>query len=146
MKHLLNETGVNLGNFGPLFYNNMISFPLLMFFAVILNEIPSLLNFNFSDQTGFFLFVALIVDGPFIAFSSFWCIKTTSATTYSVIGSLNKIPLSVLGELFFNQQMSFMGRIGVFVVVLGGIVYSFEKKEKKSEKKEIEKKEVNELV
>ena len=112
MKHLLNETGVNLGNFGPLFYNNLISFPLLFFFAGILNEIPSLLKFNFSDQIGLFLFIGLILDGPFIAFSSFWCIKVTSATTYSIIGSLNKIPLSILGELFFHQQMSFMGRIG----------------------------------
>lgn len=69
------------------------------------------------------IFGLLIFNGSLIAFSSFWCVRSTSATTYSVIGSLNKIPLSILGEYLFQEPLTNYGRIGVFIVVSGGLIY-----------------------
>lgn len=71
------------------------------------------------------MFVLLILDGAMIGFTSFWCIRSTSATTFSVIGSLNKIPLSVIGEILFREPTTYWGRIGVILVVLGGLIYGF---------------------
>ena len=35
-----------------------------------------------------------------------WCIGTTSATTYAIIGSLNKVPIALLGYLMFQTAIS----------------------------------------
>lgn len=44
MKYALSRSGTNLGNFGPLFYNNLISTPILLVFALFLGEMSDLFN------------------------------------------------------------------------------------------------------
>ncbi|AES93597.2 GDP-mannose transporter GONST2 [Medicago truncatula] len=46
------------------------------------------------------------VLGLAISFTSMWFLHQTGATTYSLVGSLNKIPLSVAGILLFKVPTS----------------------------------------
>lgn len=93
-----------------------------------------------TNTYGLSIFGLLIFNGSLIAFSSFWCVRSTSATTYSVIGSLNKIPLSILGEFLFKEPLTNYGRLGVLVVVIGGLIYGLfsSKPVKKNPKKDEE--------
>jgi hypothetical protein len=79
------------------------------------------------------------VSGFLISVCSFWAIKTTSATTYSIVGTLNKIPLTIIGFLFFGAPTNLTGTISIAIgsnltlkhlISLGlggGILYTWEK-------------------
>ncbi len=41
--------------------------------------------------------------GVFLSFATLWCVGSTSATTYAVVGTLNKVPTTILGVLIFHR-------------------------------------------
>ncbi len=51
-----------------------------------------------------FCFIAFSgVVGILLSFSSLWCVSSTSATTYAIVGTLNKVPVTVLGAVIFHR-------------------------------------------
>ena len=64
---------------------------------------------------------ALLAFG--ISFASLWFLSTTTATTFGLVGSLNKIPLAVIGLLGFNQPWSMPNVASIGVGLLAGIVF-----------------------
>jgi GDP-mannose transporter len=38
-----------------------------------------------------------------ISYASAWCVRTTSSTTYSMVGNLNKLPIAISGLVFFGD-------------------------------------------
>lgn len=90
-----------------------------------------------STSEGFWIFILLLFDGSIISFASFWCIRSTSPTTYSVIGSLNKIPIALFGALFFENEISFWSIFAVMLTILGGLLYSIGPKEFRSQQEKI---------
>lgn len=81
------------------------------------------------------------VSSFLISVCSFWAVKATSPTTYryeinsisilinyfSIVGTLNKIPLTVLGIVFFSAPISNLGGVSIAIGLSGGILYSYEK-------------------
>jgi len=63
----------------------------------------------------------------FLSLTSFWAVRVTSPTTYSVVGSLNKIPLAILGYLFFESNMSTLGMLSVGVGLGSAFLYTYAK-------------------
>ncbi|KAH0976541.1 hypothetical protein GBA52_026260 [Prunus armeniaca] len=53
-------------------------------------------------------------SGLAISFTSMWFLHQTGATTYSLVGSLNKIPLSVAGILLFKVPTSLENSASIF--------------------------------
>jgi GDP-mannose transporter len=58
-----------------------------------------------------------------ISFASLWFLSTTTATTYSLVGSLNKIPVAILGLVAFNVPWSAENLASVLVGLVAGIVF-----------------------
>jgi GDP-mannose transporter len=52
-----------------------------------------------------------------------WFMSTTTATTFSLVGSLNKIPIAVLGMLLFNAPMNMNNILSVSVGLLAGVIF-----------------------
>ena len=77
--------------FGMVYYNNLISAALLLPFCVAKGEIiafydPSIMTHEFilwNCVAGFL--------GFFLNFASLWCVSSTSATTYAVVGTSRSI-------------------------------------------------------
>ena len=44
--------------------------------------------------------------GFLLNFAQLWCIGATSATTYAIVGSLNKIPITVVGHMIFKTKIT----------------------------------------
>ena len=44
--------------------------------------------------------------GFFLNFAQLWCVGATSATTYAIIGSLNKIPITIFGHFIFKTAIT----------------------------------------
>eukprot|EP00756_Hemistasia_phaeocysticola_P012056 Hpha_TRINITY_DN15170_c3_g13::TRINITY_DN15170_c3_g13_i1::g.129086::m.129086/K15356/VRG4, GONST1; GDP-mannose transporter len=125
MKGLLNDVQKVLGRWGPVFYNNLLSLPILVgpTLATMHGDGGWLVALNTADWWAKVWICAMCLLSPFMTMSTFWCISATSPTTYSVVGGMNKIPLSFLGMALFNQWPNVAGFVGIVVGVSGGFVY-----------------------
>ena len=55
------------------------------------------------------------------------CVDRTSATTYAVVGALNKIPISLFGWLLFGANITSQAGLFLCISLFGGILYSLGK-------------------
>jgi GDP-mannose transporter len=67
------------------------------------------------------------LSSVFISYSSAWCVRVTSSTTYSMVGALNKLPLAVSGLIFFNAPVTFGSVSAIALGFLAGLVYTYAK-------------------
>jgi len=121
---------IPLSKFGMVFYNNFLSLPLLLFISVAAGELSEIkaAHDRGSLNAYFFAFNAFAgAVGFFLNFASVWCISATSATTYAVVGALNKIPVTVLGVLLFDATVSREMAKYIALSFAGGFMYSYEK-------------------
>ena len=76
------------------------------------------------------VFSVMVISGlssVFISYSSAWCVRVTSSTTYSMVGALNKLPIALSGIIFFDAPAT-LGSIGaIFLGFISGIVYAVAK-------------------
>lgn len=59
--------------------------------------------------------------------ATIWCLERTSGSTYSIIGALNKIPIAIVGFIFFKTPTSHWGVAGICIGLLGGLVFTIAK-------------------
>jgi len=124
MKTLLGNVSSEIGRYGPVFYNNLLSLPFLLIpsFPVLPDMMTAIAAASFKAHL---CLVLMTVVGSGMTFATFWCMKVTSPTTYSVTGSLNKIPLAVLGIFIFNHWPTPVGILGILLALSGGMVYTW---------------------
>ena len=124
MKLLMGDVTKEIGKYGPVFYNNLLSLPFL--FLPAAPTLPSLINGIANGTAGMWFCVAgMVCVGGVMTFATFWCMRVTSPTTYAVTGSLNKIPLALLGIFVFGHHPSAMGWFGIAVALSGGMWYTW---------------------
>ena len=94
-----------------MFYNNLLSIPVLFFSSLLFEDWSSVnINLNFPEDRRNNIIIAMIFSGLssiFISYTSAWCVRTTSSTTYSMVGALNKLPPAISGLIFFNAPVTF---------------------------------------
>lgn len=82
-----------------------------------------------AEPFGFRLsFLLSGVLGTMISAASFWCVTATSGSTYSVIGTLNKVPVVVLGYFMFREPTTVYTWIGVAVSIIAGYLFTESKR------------------
>ncbi|KAF5205603.1 Gdp-mannose transporter like [Thalictrum thalictroides] len=83
--------------------NNALSLPFAIFLILLFGEWKYVYNVDVVRLPLFWVVAtASGLLGLAISFTSMWFLNQTSPTTYSLVGSLNKIPISVAGVLLFN--------------------------------------------
>ena len=111
-----------------IYYNNLLSFFILLPYCVYSGEIvraindPGLMTYKF-----FFVNVVCAFIGFYLNFASLWCVAATSATTYAIVGSLNKVPITVLGFIFFDTKMTTEGILFISLATCAGFLYAYSK-------------------
>lgn len=120
---------VKLSKFGMVFYNNVLCTAILIPVALVKDEVraliatPALLtNYGYVAANIFAGFV-----GFFLNFSSLHCVSVTGPTTYAILGSLNKVPVSILGYFLFDSAISAQEWFFIGVSMVGGFLYSYAK-------------------
>jgi len=122
-----------LTEFGLVFYNNFLALPTLFPIIYFSEEVCHLQQkvYGQTEVNASYGFMGTVfmsgICGLAISLTSFWAMKTTSPTTYSFVGSLNKIPLVLLGFLIFDTQITPYGGVGIFLGLIGGISYTYSK-------------------
>ncbi|KAJ7074903.1 hypothetical protein B0H15DRAFT_868505 [Mycena belliarum] len=133
MRKRIKVTGFS--DWDSMFYNNMLSIPILAVFSIIFEDWGSEnLARNFPEQTRHMLLFAIAFSGAAavgISYTTAWCIRTTSSTTYSMVGALNKLPVAASGMLFFGDAATFGSVSAVGVGFVAGILYAVAKNNQK---------------
>lgn len=118
----------NFRDWDTMFYNNLLSVPVLVFFSVLMEDWSSAsLAANFPAETRNALLFAMAVSGAaavFISYTTAWCVRTTSSTTFSMVGALNKLPVAASGMLFFGDAVTFPSVSAILLGFGAGLVYS----------------------
>ncbi|XP_047334590.1 GDP-mannose transporter GONST1-like [Impatiens glandulifera] len=124
----------NLNEFSMVLLNNTLSLPLGIVLIFVFNEVDYLSQTPLLRIPTFWLVMTLSgFLGLAISFTSMWFLHQTSATTYSLIGSLNKIPLSVAGILLFHVPTSLENSGSIFFGLVAGIFFAKAKMRGKSQ-------------
>ena len=121
------STNIKLPKFGMVFYNNLLSMVILSPLIVIMGEIPALLDPEVMTPSFIISNIAAGFLGFYLNFASLWCVSTTSATTYAIFGSLNKVPITVLGFFLFDAALTREGVWGIIIATCGGFLYAYSK-------------------
>ncbi|KAI8150228.1 hypothetical protein BJV82DRAFT_586367 [Fennellomyces sp. T-0311] len=121
----------NFKDFDTVYYNNLLSIPLLLIPSLVLEE-WSIANFdvNFPLEQRQPRIWAMIFSGASafgMSYASAWCVRVTSSTTYSMVGSLNKLPIAISGIVFFGDPATFSNVSAIMIGFLAGMVYSYAK-------------------
>ena len=114
----------SLSEFSMVYYNNLLSLPLMFLLAWYFGEIPGALQEPALGNPWFVCAATFSgVLGFGISFASLWFLSQTTATTYSLVGSLNKIPLAVLGILLFNTPTTISNLASIFLGLAAGVLF-----------------------
>ena len=121
------STSIKLPRFGMVYYNNLLSIALLLPICIYRDEFavfmdPQIMTLPFIASN-----IVAGVLGFYLNFASLWCVSANNATTYAVVGSLNKVPITVLGFLVFNAKMTSEGIVFIAMATAGGFLYAYSK-------------------
>ncbi|CAO1623722.1 unnamed protein product [Sympodiomycopsis kandeliae] len=125
---------IGFKDWDTMFYNNLLSLPILLAMSLLVeNWSTESWVTNFPPETRTRLVSAIIFSGAcavFIGYTTAWCVRTTSSTTYSMVGALNKLPLAVSGMIFFKDPPVTLGSTSAIGVGFGaGVVYTIAKQQ-----------------
>lgn len=106
------------------YYNNILSVPLLVILVFMFGEHLTLQD-DAALHSPTFLSVALVscMLGFSISYATLWFLSTTTATTYSLVGSLNKIPVAIIGIFAFQAPTTTANLASIAVGLLGGVLF-----------------------
>jgi len=119
---------VKLSKFGMVFYNNVLCTVFLLPVTLFNGEMNLFLNtevihtFDYAWKNAFAGFV-----GFFLNFASLNCVSNTGPTTYAIVGSLNKVPIAILGFYLFSSVITPQTWFFIAVSMCGGFLYSYAK-------------------
>ncbi|GAB5030030.1 gdp-mannose transporter [Nannochloropsis oceanica] len=126
MKHATKT--VRLPKFGMVFYNNLLSLPILLVGAAVRGEFRIFIgteDLHTMSYLSLSIYAGLV--GFFLNLATLWCVSNNSATTYAVVGALNKIPLAVLGWLMFKTPITHKALVFLSMSMCGGFLYTYTK-------------------
>ncbi|CAO1629473.1 unnamed protein product [Parajaminaea phylloscopi] len=130
MRKRIKVTGFK--DWDTMYYNNLFSIPILLVMSLVAEDWSrASWETNFPADRRTSLLSAIVFSGAcavFIGYTTAWCVRTTSSTTYSMVGALNKLPLAVSGMVFFHDPPVTLGSVSAILVgFLAGIVYALAK-------------------
>lgn len=121
-----------------MFYNNLLSIPILLICSILMENWSSEnVGKNFPIDQRNNLIIAMVFSGlssVFISYTSAWCVRVTSSTTYSMVGALNKLPIALSGLIFFDAPVTFPSVSAIAVGFVSGMVYALAKVKQSAKK------------
>ncbi|KAF2176248.1 GDP-mannose transporter [Zopfia rhizophila CBS 207.26] len=134
-------TSLNFKDWDTMFYNNLLSLPIMIICSLVTEDWSSAnLAKNFPAGSRNNLMIGMLYSGLgaiFISYSSAWCIRKASSTTYSFVGYLNKLPLAISGIVFFDAPVTFGSVSAILLGFFSGLVYGYGKMKQREQSKQV---------
>ncbi|KAI8474651.1 MAG: hypothetical protein J3K34DRAFT_406930 [Monoraphidium minutum] len=117
-----------MDEFSMVYYNNLLSIPPILLLMVFFGEHRGLLQ-QPALANPMFLVVALAggLIGFGISFSALWFLSQTTATIYSLVGALNKIPVAIVGIVAFHEASTPQNLVSIMIGLAAGILFCLAK-------------------
>jgi GDP-mannose transporter len=132
---------VKLSKFGMVFYNNLLCIFFLLPAAMAMGQFEIFAQTRAIHTTDYMsknFFAGLV--GFLLNFASLNCVSLTGPTTYAIIGSLNKVPIAILGYFIFDSTISKDTWFFISVSMAGGFLYSYSKLQTANSRREASRK------
>ncbi|KAA3456783.1 GDP-mannose transporter GONST2 isoform X2 [Gossypium australe] len=115
----------SLNNVSMVLLNNLLSLPFAIFLIFVLNEWEYVINVDVIKLPVFWVVAtASGLLGLAISFTSMWFLHQTGPTTYSLVGSLNKVPISIAGLMLFKVPLSVPNMFSILFGLSAGIFFA----------------------
>ena len=89
------------------YFNNVLAALILVPVTLVNGEAMEFLRRSDLHNPSYFVTNAFAgFVGFFLNFASLSCVAATGPTTYAIVGSINKIPTSVIGWAVFDAEIS----------------------------------------
>jgi drug/metabolite transporter (DMT)-like permease len=114
---------------GPVIYTNLIGFVPMLLLANVGGEYSKFWDYFWADDNqrlpplAILLLVLGSVVGTGIGYSGWWCRGVVSATSFTLIGVMNKCLTVLLNTLIWDQHAKPGGIFCLFLCIAGGMVY-----------------------
>jgi drug/metabolite transporter (DMT)-like permease len=116
---------------GPVLYTNLLGIPPMLLFAGMGGEYGKFYKDHVEVGTSqhaitvgvYFLIFLGCVAGTAIGYSAWWCRDKVSATTFTLIGVLNKCFTIFLNYFMWDQHAKLAGIACLFLCLVGGAMY-----------------------
>ena len=123
-KLITRDVKVELGT--SVFLTNMLTLPFMFSLSVASGESPGFMSFPSvasSNISASFLLLLSCFIGAGIGFSGWWCRSLLSATSFTVVGIVNKVLTVFLNIMMWDKHSSFFGTFCLLLTLLGGVLY-----------------------
>lgn len=105
--------------------NNLLSLPFAIIMILLVGEWDYVIHADVVKLPMFWVVAtASGLLGLSISFTSMWFLHQTGPTTYSLVGSLNKIPISVAGILVFKVPLSVSNLFSILFGLFAGVLFA----------------------
>eukprot|EP00526_Cylindrotheca_closterium_P018501 CAMPEP_0113618424 /NCGR_PEP_ID=MMETSP0017_2-20120614/9325_1 /TAXON_ID=2856 /ORGANISM="Cylindrotheca closterium" /LENGTH=358 /DNA_ID=CAMNT_0000527923 /DNA_START=75 /DNA_END=1151 /DNA_ORIENTATION=+ /assembly_acc=CAM_ASM_000147 len=114
---------------GPVIYTNVLGFMPMLVFAMAGKEYGKLWDFWWtgSEQrlppVSVVLLIIGALVGTLIGYSSWWCRSVVSATSFTLIGVVNKCLTILMNVMIWDQHATPGGIFALFICISGGMIY-----------------------
>lgn len=116
-------------NSGPVIYTNLLGFLPMLLLASVGKEYHKLWEFWWSHEDYHippisipYLILGCLV-GTGIGYSGWWCRSVVSATSFTLIGVMNKCLTILLNVIIWDQHATPGGIFSLFICIAGGMIY-----------------------
>lgn len=119
---------LKLSVFEKALYNNVLMVPTVAVLALLLGEWPAAFQAEQWGSAGFI--IALLFSGGIgfiLNMASIWCVDVNGATTYAMIGAVNKVPVTFIGYFLFDEVISNKQWVFVIFSLAAGCLYAYAK-------------------
>lgn len=108
---------------GPVLYTNLLSIPPTIMLAVILGDFQKMETAEASENANLWVSLSCVV-GIAIGYSGWMCRDMVSATTYTLVGVINKLLSVLVSVTFINTDASWASLAALGVCLVAGTQYS----------------------
>lgn len=120
-------SGVKMNTFwGPVLYANGLGLPPMILFMLASTEQTRFAEaggLSSLSSTGLSLLLLGCVVGTAISYAGWYARSKVSATTYTIIGVMNKCATVLVNCLLWDNHANAMGIVSLFLCLFGGIAY-----------------------
>ncbi|KAI4382427.1 hypothetical protein MLD38_008395 [Melastoma candidum] len=115
----------NLNEFSMVLLNNLLSLPFALFSILLFGEWEYVQKSQVIKLPMFWVVAtASGLLGLAISFTSMWFLHQTGPTTHSLVGSLNKIPISIAGVMLFHVPLTISNFFSILFGLFAGIFFA----------------------
>eukprot|EP00977_Amphora_coffeiformis_P028359 scaffold34937_cov165-Amphora_coffeaeformis.AAC.6 len=112
---------------GPVLYTNLLGLAPMLFFATVGGEFGKVKQMREETTlltgTAILLLALGSIAGTGIGYSSWWCRGKVSATSFTIIGVMNKCLTILLNLVVWDQHAPPGGIASLFLCLIGGALY-----------------------